>query len=100
MRGSTSGATKNTKHGANASQPDGDDAAKELFFDDKGQFTGFDDQLDAMLVRQDLSQNKIPQTPKNQIQLVKMTDQLVKYLEEVCKSKGFADVLPTEEGRG
>lgn len=28
-----------------------------------------------------------------------MTDQLVKYLEEVCKSKGFADVLLTEDDR-
>lgn len=28
-----------------------------------------------------------------------MTDQLVKYLEEVCKSKGFVDALPSEDER-
>ena len=37
-----------------------------------------------ILIRQDLSTSKMAATPKNQIDLIKMSDQLLKYLEDVC----------------
>jgi hypothetical protein len=51
LRGPKTAVTKNTTNGQNASQAEGDDAAKEMFFDDRGQFTGFDNQIDELLVR-------------------------------------------------
>jgi DNA-binding protein Fis len=37
------------------------------------------------MVRQDLSQLKMPATPKNEIALIRLTQQLLKYIEQVCK---------------
>ena len=37
------------------------------------------------MVRQDLSQLKVPATPKNEIDLIRLTSQLLKYMEQVCK---------------
>ena len=48
----------------------------------------FDDEADREgppnvgMIRMDLSQSQIPQTPKNEILLMRLTDQLLAYLEQ------------------
>ena len=51
------------------------------------------------MIRMDLSQNQIPQTPKNQILLMRLTDQLISYLEQAQEAQTKQQEQGNEKSR-